>query len=233
MTDRPRGWQVPAVRLGSELAVIILGVLVALWADGWVQQSAGRRVEASRIVALGDNVSATRARLAEALDDAESAAAALRVIASWEAVPELDEGTEDLLLRALLFGPGFTPEINVYIDLKSSGDLGLLRSAELRQALARMDATLEQLRFLQDDIITVQQLNYDPFVVETLSLDGGFANYLGVVGVPRGPITVPGDLRLLRNLALFKLDLVSQLVGKLSETAQTLDAVEEALDLPH
>jgi hypothetical protein len=215
------------------LAVIILGVLVALWADGWVQRSAERRVEASRIVALGDNVSATRERLAEALGDAESAAAALRVIASWEAVPELDDRAEDLLLQALLFGPVFTPEINVYIDLKSSGDLGLLRSAELRQALARMDATLEQLRFLQDDLITVQQLNYDPFVIETLSLDGGFADAVGVEGVPRGPKSVPGDLRLLRNLALFKLDLVSQLVGQLNETSQTLDAVEQALDSPH
>jgi hypothetical protein len=186
-------------------------------------------MEASRIVALGDNVAATRERLADARGDAEAAATALRSLASWEAIPDLDEEGEQLLLGGLLFGPSFTPEVNVYIDLKSSGDLALLRSTELRQALASMDATLEQLQFLQDDLIAVQQLNYDPYVIETLSLDGGFATYLGVEGVPRGPISVPGDLRTLRNLALFKLDLVSQLVGQLNETDQALDAVDAAL----
>ena len=222
-------WRAPATRFAGELTVIILGVLVALWADGWVQQRAEHRVESSRIVALGDNVAATRERLTTALSEAEFASSSLREIASWEAVPELDARTEPVLLRALLFGPSFTPEINVYVDLKSSGDLGLLRSTELRQALARMDAVLEQLQFLQNDLIRVQQLNYDPFVIANLSLDRGFADYLGLADVARGPVAMPTDIRVLRNLTLFKLDLVSQLVRQLNDTGRALDAVDQAL----
>ena len=225
----PPGWHTSATRLGGELMVIILGVLIALWADGWVQSRAELRTEASRIVALGDNVDATRERLGVAMLDAEEADRALREIARWEAAPELDGETEQTLISALLFGPSFTPEVNVYMDLKSSGDLALLRSSDLRQALARMDASLEQLQFLQADLITVQQLNYDPFVMENLSLSGGFAEYLGVEEVPRSQPRSPLDLIVLRNLALFKLDLVRQLVRQLNVTDEALVAVDEAL----
>jgi hypothetical protein len=230
-SEKPH-WRPSAARLVGELVIIVLGVLIALWADGWVQERAEREVEASRIVALGDNVSATRARLAEARSEAEGAAEALRQIALWEVVPELDRETERVLLEGLLFGPSFTPEINVYIDLKSSGDLALLRSAELRQALARMDAALEQLRLAQDDLTSVQQLNYDPFVIEHLSLDGGFAEYLGLEGVPRSRSPGPDGMRILRNLALFKLDLVSWLLTEIGQADQTLELVDAALHGP-
>ena len=115
------------------------------------------------------------------------------------------------------------------MDLMSSGDLALLRSSDLRQALARMDASLEQLQFLQADLITVQQMNYDPFVIENLSLSDGFAGYLGVEEVPRSPPRSPLDVGVLRNLALFKLDLVRQLVRQLNVTDEALVAVDEAL----
>ena len=225
----PFGLRTTLGRLAAELAVIIFGVLIALWADGWVQLQADRDVEASRIVALADNVAATRERLAAALLDAQDADQALREVARWEAVPELIGETQRTLLSGLLFGPSFTPEVNVYMDLKSSGDLGLLRSAELRQALARMDASLESLQFLQDDLINVQQLNYDPFVIQHLSLAGSFAEYLEASGVPPTRPTSPPDMGVLRNLALFKLDLVRQLMRQLSETDEALVAVDAAL----
>lgn len=229
-TEPSPGWRSSAARLIGELVVIVLGVLIALWGDGWVQRRAELEVEASRIVALRDNVAATRSRLAQARANAEGAAEALRQIAFWEVLPDLDRDTERVLLQGLLFGPSFTPEINVYIDLKSSGDLALLRSAELRQALARMDATLEQLQLLQDDVINVQQLNYDPFVIEQLSLGGSFAEHLGLEDVPGRRSAGPDDIRVLRNLALFKLDLVSQLEGEIEDTAEALDVVDMALD---
>ena len=92
-----------------------------------------------------------------------------------------------------------------------------------------MDASLEQLQFLQADLISVQQLNYDPFVIENLSLSRGFAEYLGVEEVPRSLPRNPLDLVIVRNLALFKLDLVRQLIRQLNVTDEALVAVDEAL----
>jgi hypothetical protein len=220
-----------AARVVGELTIIVLGVLIALWADGCAQERADRTIEESRIVALQENVSATAAALAEARVEAQQAAQALREIAYWEDLPAPSRQSEEVILQGFLFGPSFAPELNVYVDLKSSGELALLRSAELRQALGRLDATLEQVYLLQDDMTAVQQLNYDPYIIQQLALDGMFGENLGLDGLPRSPAPGPDDLTRLRTLALFKLDLVALLLEALDDVQQALDAVDVTLEL--
>lgn len=224
MTAPPRRKGDLLARLAAELGVIVVGVLIALWADGWVADRADRRVEASRIEALRDNLEGTRERLADAREEAMDSREALERIVRWtDASQALEEsGT---VLRGLFFGPVFTPELNVYADLKNSGDLALLRNAGLRQALARMEATLEQTRLMQDDLLTVQQLRYDPFVLDNFALVRSLGPFLGLDDLPDDPSPVP-DMRELRNLALFKLDLVTQMLGLYSDAESSIDAVE-------
>ena len=218
-----------APRLGAELAIIVLGVLIALWADGCVADRADRAEEASRVEGLRDNVAATRVRLAEAEEEALVARRSLREIAYWEDSSEADENA-DAILAGLLFGPVFAPEIAVYADLKNSGDLALLRNAALRQELASMDATLEHLELLQADLVTVQQLNLDPFLVREFALGEAFGGYLELEGLPQDTAPPAFDLRVLRNLALFKLDLVDQLVQAYGEVSDAMDRVEGAME---
>ena len=229
MSSRSSSWRELIVRLAAELGVIVLGVLIALWADGWVAERADRNVERARTDALRENIVATRVRLDEAVEEAHSAQEALSTMAYWED-PALLNRQQDLLLRGLLFGPVFTPEINVYIDLKNSGDLALLTSADLRQALARMDAVLEQLALLQSDVVAVQQLNFDPFVVRELALEGTLGPLLGLEDLPTVASTPDVDMQVLRNLALFKLDLIAQLLRQYEEAGETLQGVEGAIE---
>ena len=217
------------VRLSAELVVIVLGVLIALWADGWVAQRADRRVEASRIAALQQNVTATRARLDRALGEATSAHSALTTTARWTDAAEV-AGREQLVGAGLLYGPVFTPELNVYMDLKSSGDLALLRSDELRQALARMDATFEQLALLQADMVMVQQLNIDPFAIREFDLGPIVGPWVGIDDLTEESATPDFDIRVFRNLSLFKLDLVEQEIRTYREAMDALDDVEKAID---
>jgi hypothetical protein len=229
MSSRSSSWRELIVRLAAELGVIVLGVLIALWADGWVAERADRNVERARTDALRENIVATRLRLDEAVEEARSAQEALSTMAYWEDAALLNR-QQDLLLRGLLFGPVFTPEINVYIDLKNSGDLALLTSADLRQALARMDAVLEQLALLQSDVVAVQQLNFDPFVVRELALEGTLGPLLGLEDLPTVASTPDVDMQVLRNLALFKLDLIAQLLRQYEEAGETLQGVEGAIE---
>jgi len=215
-------------RLAAELAVIVVGVLIALWADSQVAERADRRIEANRVAALRENVEATRERLDQELEQTESARAALTEIARADDARAIARRS-DLVLSGLLYGPMFTPEMNVYLDLKSSGDLALLRSADLRQSLARMDATFEQLSTLQSDLMLVQQLNIDPFVIRELDLGTTFGPYLGLEDLPAAPGEPNFDLRTMRNLALFKLDFVEQLTALYRESLEVLDEVEEAM----
>lgn len=226
---RPRTTRLFA-RLSAELGIIVLGVLIALWADGCVAERADRAAEANRIEALRDNVTATRDRLHRALDESSSAREALAATARWtEASAVADRA--DLVEAGLLYGPSFTPELNVYADLKNSGELALLRSADLRQALARMDAAFEQLELLQADLVLVQQLNFDPFVIRELDLGPALGPVVGLEDLPANGAAPDPDLRVLRNLALFKLDLVEQEIRSYRAALEALDAVEEAMDI--
>ena len=214
--------------MAAELAVIVLGVLIALWADGWVAARADRQVEESRVSALRDNVVSSRARLADARAEARAAHAALTQIAYLEDAGEVGRSSE-MVLSGLLFGPIFTPEMNVYNDLKSSGDLALLKNVPLRQALARMDAIFEQLALLQADLTTVQQLNFDPYVVRELVLGASLGPFMGLEDIPVDVSPGGGDVRILRNLAVFKLDMVIQLLEGYDSAADALDSVERAM----
>lgn len=228
MSVNAPAWRPSLARLAAELAVIVLGVLLALWADGWVAERRDRAVERSRVEALRDNLEATRERLQDAREEAASAREALTLIAYWEDPAEAAE-RQDVISSGLLFGPAFTPEMNVYDDLKSSGDLALLRNGGLRQALARMDATFEQLALIQADLTMVQQLNFDPFVVREFSLAGALGPILDLDGLPTDAVVPDFDMRVLRNLALFKLDLVTQLLDLYEDAFDVMRQVEEAM----
>jgi hypothetical protein len=135
------------------------------------------------------------------------------------------------LRYGLFYGPDFYPELNVYDDLKSSGELALLKNSTLRQSLAALDARLELVRAAQDDLTTVQQLTIDPYLVKRLDL-------LPLLGPLSGiDLTDEGsgvDSRFLsdvefRNLILFKLDLVMQTEKVFEDADAALIAVEQSM----
>ena len=213
-------------RMAAELAVIVVGVLIALSADGWVSSMTDRSIEAARARALQDNVNETLARLEAAQHEVAAAREALRLLASRDSLTSTD--VDQPLIDGLLYGPSFSPEMNVYDDLKSSGELALLKSSELRQALAKMDANFETVRLVQADLIVVQQLNLDPFIIAELNLGRLLGPYLGLDATPQSWSRSPGIERV-RNLAVFKLDLISELSLRYDEAEAALRVVDVAL----
>lgn len=212
--------------MAGELAVIVVGVLIALSADGWASSRTDRDIETARVRALQDNVEETLARLRTAQSEVAAAGASLRVLASSDSLTSPDGGR--LLAAGLLYGPSFSPEMNVYDDLKSSGELALLKSAELRQALAKMDANFETVRLAQADLTIVQQFNVDPFLIAEVDLGLLLGSYLGLEDASPSGRHVPSIERV-RNLAVFKLDLVSELARRYDEAEAALKAVETSL----
>ena len=224
-------WRKNLWRLGAEVSVVVLGVTIALWADGWVAERNDRSVEASRLSALQDNVSVTLAGLSKARDNAGGAAAALRELVSLQRDDRNDDEIGELLRYALTYGPDFFPELNVYDDLKNSGELALLTNPELRRSLATMDARLEQARFAQADLITVMQLNFDWYLITHFDLRWLY-----------GPLTIldqdtepsMADLGFtsemeFQNIVIFKLDMVEQVEAAFQATEDALMAVQQAI----
>ncbi|MEL6948537.1 MAG: hypothetical protein AAGM16_00250 [Pseudomonadota bacterium] len=219
-----------AVRLLAELAIIVLGVLIALWADGWVSDRQDRKKEAARIAALRDNVVATRERLTAAIEDTDQVAGALRDIVYWEGTEDFGPEKKQTLMAGYLFGPRFTPEMNVYDDLENSGELALLTSDSLRQSLARMSATLFTIGVSQQDLMTVQQMNFDRFIVDNVAIGYVPDSPFNLDNIPVGEDPPLPEMRIIRNLALFKLDLIGQLRQEYESADAALGSVLEEID---
>ena len=218
-------------RFAAEFAIVVLGVTLALWADGWVSDRAERDREVARLEGLRDNISRTLANLRADQENAAGGADALREIVSLDGQNIVNAELIDLLRYGVLFGSDFSPELNVYDDLKNSGELALLRSPRLRQALAKMESQLKLVALAQADMTTIQQLYIDSFAIENLDLRLIYGSDVGLE--PDPPIDPSGSElvfdRKTRNRLLLKLDLVTYLQSRLDEAEAALVTVQDAI----
>ena len=231
MVDKLSNWRELLGRLTAEFAIVVLGVTIALWADGWVTERGDRAEEVARLDALDDNVQRTLTELLAARDNAAGAAAALRKLVSLQEHDRRDVEAEELLRYGLLYGPTFYPELNVYDDLKSSGELALLTNQELRRSLATMDARLELVQFAQADLNTVQQLNIDSYMIDQLDLRSFYGTTTGldhIAEVSEMDLGFTSDTEF-RNIVLLKLDLVTQVQAALQNLEIALMAVQQTV----
>ena len=207
----------------------MLGVTMALWADGCVSERADRVEEEARLHGLRDNVAET---LAGIEDEHKGATGAIQAIRDLLTGASTESELEAVVRYAFWYGAAFSPELNVYDDLKNSGELALLTSTDLRRALARMDARIQQLEFAQSDLLAVQQLNVDTYMIEHVDMQLFVGEELGVEDNPDADIDLAFvDDREFRNRMLMKLDLVIQLEEALSEAKTALEAVREQIDM--
>ena len=224
----PESWRQLAVRLAAELAIIVLGVTLALWADGWVSERGDRAREAARLTALHQELERASAALAFNLDNARGAISALRRVI--EATPSSGGDRREDLRYAFLFGGGFSAEISVYEDLENAGELSLLTDPRVRTALAYLDNRLQLIELAQADLGTVQQLHIDSYLLEQIDARPLYGGDIGLVDVALDAESADRllDDRGFRNRMLLKLDLVTQLRVQYEEglnavtTAKTL-----------
>ena len=129
----------------GEFVVIVVGVLMALWVD---ELRDARDAAALEIEYLGSFVTDLEADLAQ-FDEAEawmrrSEAAAATVLALYQGAPPT-ENTADLVMAVETAGWQAWPVItrNTIDDLRSTGNLRLIRDRSLRRAIAAYYTTIE------------------------------------------------------------------------------------------
>jgi hypothetical protein len=217
----------------AEVALIVIGITIALWADGWVGEKRDSQRENARLTALYADTEKTLGEISVAHLEASGAALSLRKILGLRSPYEPYGETSNLLRHGLLFGLAFHPEMSVYDDLKYSGELALLTNPNLRQALSSMEAGLELLRLTQADLTTVQQLNVDSYMVDHMDLVSFFRELTGLGQADNGLNT---DLNFVadrdfRNRVVLKLDLVTQLEIVSGEAESRVLEVKHLLEM--
>ena len=228
MTILQNRWRRLLAQPVAELAIIVVGITIALWADDWVTDRANQAEEQARLQALLENIDVTLEHLESAQDNAAGGERALRLLLSTRILELPDEETYETLRHGMLFGPTFAPELSVYDDLESSGELGLLSNRNLRRALARLSARLESARLIQDDMATVQQLSVDRFMLDNFDLLPFFGADLDLevpADQPAADFAFLSNTRF-RNIVLLKLDIISQVEIALANVEESLVEIQ-------
>jgi hypothetical protein len=154
-----------AGRVGGELFVIVVGVLLALWAENWREERAERGRTATYLEELTAEVSATMAGLNESIR--LDSLLVLRTGAAADLLRTARSGESDELARPLPFLQltTFTPTMPTLGQLVGSTDLRLVDPPQLRRALRSTAAeqernaqllprSLERLVALHGDLVT-------------------------------------------------------------------------------
>jgi len=126
------------LRALGELTIIIVGVLIAFQVESWRDAQGARRSEQVQLAALISDFEETQSRIDEVIRSQRGTLAAIDQVLLISS-GQVDEPASDSM--RVLFAKLFTfyrlePVTGAYDALVSSGNLGLLRNAELRSELA-------------------------------------------------------------------------------------------------
>lgn len=125
------GWR----RAGFELAIVFLGVLVALLVDGWNETRIERGIERDYLVRISDDVGEDRSELAALASALDGKRSAIRRLLSGPT--QLETLSDQQLLATLVqaSSAGFgvlSGNSTTFEDLRGTGNLGLVSNPDLR-----------------------------------------------------------------------------------------------------
>jgi len=122
----------------GELAIVTLGVLLALWADQAMQAREEAARAASYLERLQEDVRADIRSLRFSRDQARNRLAITRQVDAWLTDPNAAPDPDSLVMSVHFAGVLFPPTISRFTieELKSTGDLRLLKNERLKRQVA-------------------------------------------------------------------------------------------------
>jgi hypothetical protein len=168
-TERGTGWLKTSARVATELLVIIVGVLVALSADAWLQSRQDRQAEVRHLQALREDVEGSKILLQDSNRNRARLFASLVHLVD----DDLDRVPGDSVARwvyqGLFLVAGYEPRLAALRDLQTSDQLRVL-APQVRRGIAELDRRLGELERVEDDFTRSQQGLVDPYLVARVPL---------------------------------------------------------------
>ncbi len=219
-------------RVGGELVVIVVGVLIALSADAWFRTLEERREERASLVALRAEFEASLGHLAESNAAQADVFSALRRIVEEDLTQLPLDSVADLVYTGLFRLGRFFPRVSALRAMEATNRFQLL-PAELRTELSELNRRMQLVREADDDFLAAQRDIIDPFLVSRLYLGQAFADS-DSLGVSRRTSSTL-DVRLLtspagQSVVLFKTSIATIGVPRREELEDQLNALIVLID---
>ena len=156
----------------GEIVLIVVGILIALELSEWKAARADLLTEREHLVSLRKDFEETQTIIQTNLT---ASVEQLRHIKTFLQLLEGEPGSVPVerlvgMVRKSFLGGPIKPILGTYNDLVNSGDIGLLRSEELRLLLAKFEPSWEQQR-VTTEMMSEQWSNLVmPFYMENLNV---------------------------------------------------------------
>ena len=207
LTDR-----VPSAvgRLVSELLIVVIGVLIALWANDLWSNRHDRVEELQILDAVQEDVRATIELVDVTIERVERDILNLQVLSQGSAgsAAHITPGELAQLLNSLWDLPPVSVQMSAYEEIQDSGRVRLIGDPELRQMLAHYRQTYEYLVLAHQDAFLNQHVKLDPYLLAHLQLAqlsrAALARDAGDAPLQIEPLTPVQDHRALLNDSLFQ-----------------------------
>ena len=163
----------------GEIALIVVGILIAVEIGDGNQARKNRAEETEILLKLKVDLADTKANEVETTNQYSNVRDSVMLLVNFIADPS--EGREEdelyeLLSKALIYR-FYKPSMSTYAEILKSGNLTLIRSDDLRQALAGLDEKLKHLETLTQDLFNRWTTVEEPYMVDHIVLSKLAENY--------------------------------------------------------
>jgi hypothetical protein len=157
-----------------EILMIVVGINVALWFEGWFDDLKDAETERQYLVGLRDDLRADVGLLKQLIDNNKIKLDNLQKIIP--ALPGLAEATPDTQANAI-FEPSsylfFQPADFTYRSMQESGDFRLLSDTDIKKGLLRLIRRYREIDVLQKNFLQALDDEYIPLMMRKFDLMDG------------------------------------------------------------
>ena len=151
--------------------MIIIGINVALWFEGWFQDVENAEIEERYLADLRDDLLTNIENLDVVIrfGVAKSQKSANII----DQMPRIAELPPEELAQAIFTPPNyqfFTPSDFTYKSMQDSGDFRLLRSTEIKKSILRLDRRHKDIASLQKNFLQALDDGYIPLMMSSFDL---------------------------------------------------------------
>ena len=154
-----------------EILMIVIGINIALWFEGWFQDMEDADIEAQYVADLRDDLLANIESLDLAIESGETKTEQAEKFI--ELMPKLAKLPAEEQARAI-YTPSnyqfFTPADYAYRAMRESGDFRLLRNTEIKRRILKLDRRHRDIVALQNNFLQALDDEYIPLLMNQFDI---------------------------------------------------------------
>ncbi len=154
-----------------EILMIVIGINVALWFEGWFQDLQDAEIEERYLADLRDDLLTDIRNLDRVITSGE--AKSQQVGKFIELMPTFTDLSPEQQAEAIYIPPNyqfFVPSDFTYRSMQESGDFRLLRNAEIKKSILKLDRRHKDIATLQKNYLQAMDDGYIPLMMNSFDI---------------------------------------------------------------